>query len=265
MHATVVLAYHNRLSQLAFTMRTISMSDYPDVDVIIVDDTGEPKIDEITSTYPFPVRVIRPAGLKTWHNPCIAFNTGFAYAKGDVIITNQCECCHRGDVISRMMQLVDDSIYVSCQVYAASEEQTRRMHEVPTDKSLNAWIDECVPKVPGEPDWAHNRNGWWNHEIYRPMKYHWVAAITRANLEKMKGFDERFANGWWFEDNDFVDRSARLGLQCVINTDADVYAVHQYHPEFSMDYDKVEVNRGVYAITSLEPSCEAKHNTVYNP
>lgn len=265
MHATVVIAYYNRLPQLAFTLRTISMSDYPDLDVIVVDDMGEPALDAIAATYPYPIQVIRPASPKMWHNPCVAFNTGFRHAQGDVIITNQCECCHRGDAITRLMQLVDDGTYVSCQVYAASREQTTQIQHVPQGVNIHEWIDRCLPKVEGEPDWQHDRNGWWNHAVYRPMKYHWVAAITRANLEKLKGFDERFAYGWWFEDNDFVDRAGRLGLKCVITSDPDIYAVHQYHPEYSMDTGKVEINRAVYGITSAETGHAAKANTVYNP
>lgn len=71
--------------------------------------------------------------------------------------------------------------------------------------------------------------GWYNHSVYNPCEFHFCSAVSMVNIIKLGGFDERFANGIGYEDNEFLDRVNRLGLHKIINDDVSV--IHQWHPK----------------------------------
>ena len=70
-------------------------------------------------------------------------------------------------------------------------------------------------------------DGWDNHSVYNPTYYHFCAAITRGNLDKLGGFDERYANGIAYDDNEFVERIKRLDISMEIPLEVSVF--HQWH------------------------------------
>ena len=47
-----------------------------------------------------------------------------------------------------------------------------------------------------------NRFAWYNHPIARPVHYHFCAAIMNDNLKLLGGFNEEFAKGHSFDDNE---------------------------------------------------------------
>lgn len=270
-HISVVISYYERLRQLEFTLRTIANSEYKDFDVIIVNDVSQESqsIDHIPSLYSFPIKVVNLKPPKMWRNPCYAFNVGFKEATGDIVLMNQCECCHKGDLISRTADLVRDDNYISFQTYSIDKGPSEFMQSCPPNASLMACIDlSILPINNAEPEWSVSRNGWWNHHVYRPMGFHWASAMTRKNLEKLRGFDERFAKGWWFDDTEFLDRIRRLGLAVEIVDDPNVFCIHQFHDEVVSGSNPymIELNTFLYEYYTLkETSYRAPCNSVYNP
>jgi hypothetical protein len=68
---------------------------------------------------------------------------------------------------------------------------------------------------------------WYNHSIYRPAAYHFVSAITKKNMDKLNGFDERYSNGIGFDDDEFLYRIKLLGLDVQIHDEP--FVIHQWH------------------------------------
>lgn len=97
--------------------------------------------------------------------------------------------------------------------------------------------------------------GWYNHSKYNPVHYHFCSAITKKNMDLLGGFDERFAMGIGYEDNELVDRVNKLGLNKIIIDDVSV--IHQWHekvfdlinPEHLELYKK---NANLYDMTRKE-------------
>jgi glycosyltransferase involved in cell wall biosynthesis len=209
---SIVMAYYNRRELLINTLKSIEKSGYKDYEIIVVDDASkeEERIEDLN------VKVIRVEQKDKWyHNSCIPFNIGIKEAKGDIVIIQNPECFHVHDVLSYVANTVNDSNYVSMSCYSINK-----------NMSILDILDQFMT-LPQKS--VESYVGWYNHSIYRPVHYNFCCAITKKNLSILGGFDERYAGGTGYEDDDFVDRVKRLRLKMIIADDVSV--IHQWHPK----------------------------------
>ena len=252
---SIVTAYYNRKKLFIETLKSITKSQYKDFEVIAVDDASSSKerIEDLISKFPF-LKVVRVEKENKWyHNSCIPFNMGLANASGDIIILQNPECLHVHDILSHVVETVNDSNYVSMSVYAINESLTKVLPML----NKKAFF-ECLPQRR-----CTDYNGWYNHSIHNPTHYHFCAALTRKNITALGGFDERFADGIAFEDNEFIDRVNRLGLNKIISDDISV--IHQWHPRvFKLEIPEHlilwEINTALYEQTKGETICKVKNS-----
>ena len=228
MKISVVTGYYNRKRLFLETLRSIAKSSYKDFEVIAVDDASneEERLEDLQSEFPF-LKVVRVEKKNKWyHNSCMPFNAGIAKASGDIIMLQNPECYHIHDILDYVANTVTDSNYVTMSAYAINEKLGNVFLSEGIDKKVffNALPQRCNA----------NYNGWYNHSVYNPTHYHFCAAITKGNMDKLGGFDERFADGIGFDDNEFLYRIDRLGLDKMIADKISV--VHQWHPKvFSLE------------------------------
>jgi predicted glycosyltransferase involved in capsule biosynthesis len=120
-----------------------------------------------------------------------------------------------GDVLTYVSKNVNENNYISMACYSVNKritlKETIENFKILPQQSVSAYI------------------GWYNHSKYRPVHYHFCAALTKRNLNILGGFDERYAMGIGYEDNEFIDRVKRLNLEMVIADDVPV--IHQWHPK----------------------------------
>lgn len=229
---SIVMAYFNRRIQLYQTLKSISKTAHTSFEVILIDDNSEEmeRVEDLTLEFPF-LRIYRVTKEeKNYSCSCMAFNRGIAMAEGQIIILQNPECEHVGDVLMYVDKNLTDSNFLSFACFA--------------------------------PDYRDNK-GWYNHPIYRPVYYHFCSAITKANMNALGGFDERYAQGAAYDDNEFIERVVRLGLKKDIPTDP--YVIHQQH---SKNYGipkkeyltKLERNRAIYEILTLKETSVRKEN-----
>lgn len=213
---SIVMAYYNRQAQLGYTLKTIDRSSYKDVEIIIVDDFSaeDEQPEPIASQFPkLNIKIIHMRDRvekKYYCNPCIPYNTGFRESQGDMIIIQNPECCHIGDVLSYTAEHLTDDVYLTYHAYGCTKQDLQFLHR-----------DEPVPMF------SHKKARWYNHETERPVGFHFCNAITRNNLAKINGFDESFAYGHNYDDTEIIQRIKNLGLP--IKFVADPWVIHQYH------------------------------------
>jgi GT2 family glycosyltransferase len=220
---SVVMAYHNRRHQLFHTLTTISESNYKKFEIVIVDDFSneENNIDNIKDNFPNLninlIKMQKEVDEKWYRNPCVPYNIGFIKSKGDKIIVQNPECCHMGDIISYTAENLNNENYLSFHCYATGVDDTKLIRE---NKDI-VYHEKTIKE--GRKD----SSKWYNHATYRPASYHFCTALTRENLIKLNGFDERYALGHNCDDDDFVARVRRLKLR--IDFVNSPFAIHQYH------------------------------------
>lgn len=232
MKISVVTAYYNRRALFLRTLRTIAASRMAaSVEVIAVDDASrdEERIEDLGGLTGLDMTVVRiDPREKWWRNSCIPFNRGFNLATGDIVVLQNPECLHLGDVIAAVAENVVPGRYVNFACYSVDEPTTRRLHAVdPASTTWQSSARAALEPIAQRATVDDGESAWYNHSVHKPTKYHFCAALHRSDLESLGGFDERYANGIAFDDNDWLTRVTRMGLD--IRTIDDPFVVHQYH------------------------------------
>jgi GT2 family glycosyltransferase len=224
---SIVTAYHNRKKLFLKTLESIEKSQYKDIEVIVVDDgsSDEHRLEDILPKYPF-LKLIRLENKDKWYvNPCVPYNVGFKEAKGDIIIIQNPECYHFHDVISYAVENLKKEDYFSFSCYSLDRDSTENIDSTLTRSFI---VNKSIT--------SDGDNGWYNHSLYRPVGYHFCSAIHKENLDDLGGFDERYADGIAFDDNELLVRINKKGLKIKI---IDTHTVlHQWHYS-SNNYQKV--------------------------
>jgi glycosyltransferase involved in cell wall biosynthesis len=264
MKIVIVMTYFNRQYQLTKTLQSISQTKHRDFEVIIIDDCSE-KMPSIAN-YHFLISVYRTKNKK-WIDGSPAYNLGILHAieeNPDIIILQNAETYHVGDVIKYVSDNIKDNNYISFGCYNLSKEFTFKKHDI------NAIIkNNNVHAV------NNDNNAWLNHKTIRQMGYHWCSAITIENLTKLNGFDERFCDGYCFEDDEFLARVKMMGLKVEI-TDFP-FVVHQWHDRnympknwnqlFNLNkklYNEISVSNNYRAIHKFIPDFNVQCNNQYS-
>lgn len=222
---SIVTAYINRKELFYRTLQSITKSEFKDFEFVAVDDGSLPehRIEDFVDEFPF-LRVVRIEPEDKWYiNCCIPFNMAIREAKGDIIVLQNPECLHVNDVLTYLSKNVNDSNYITVSAYGLDS----RSNEVLWQSYNNNTILDYFVSLPQRPYMGNRTLGWYNHSRYRPEAWHFCSAMTRQNMVKLNGFDERYAKGVACDDQEFIMRIRRLGLKVIITEEVSV--VHQYH------------------------------------
>lgn len=231
---SIATTYFNRRVQFVNTLQSLTISSFKDFEVIVVDDCSDEsqRIEDLEKDFSF-LKVYRISREeKKFNNPCIAFNLAFSKCSGDVIIIQNAECYHHSDILDIASKKITEDKYLSFACYSIDQEATERI----SVDFLNSFKN--IDFLPLRQDF-NGMNGWYNHGLYRPTGLHFCSAITRNNLIKLNGFDERYAEGSCFDDNEFLHRVGVLGLRIVFENEG--VCVHQWHPNFN--YHKPNIHQ----------------------
>jgi len=231
---SIVMTYfNNRKKQTIRTLDGFQKNYYNkyEFEVIIVDDASDKKfnLDNDIVKYNYPINLIKISkeekGNRT--NPCIPYNVGFRQANGKIIIIQNPECYHATDILGYTLENLTEQDYFSFSCYSGnSEEITKQIlesdniYDLILDKefdTLNHKIIDC---------------SWYNHPtiLGRTTNYHFCSAIYKSKLDLIGGFNEEFANGYCYDDDELL-LSIKYNLNLNINTidPSEGLVIHQYH------------------------------------
>jgi GT2 family glycosyltransferase len=252
MKISIVTAYYNRKQLFYQTLKSIVKSKFSDFELIVVDDGSslEHRLEEYLDEFSF-LRLIRLEPENKWYaNPCIPFNIGIRAAQGEIIVLQNPECLHVHDVLTYLSENVNDTNYISVSTYALNEEITNKL---PNLISENNFID-YFGLLPQQATGGSPTLGWYNHSRFRPEHLHFCSALTRKNIEELGGFDERYAYGISYDDNEFIERIRRKGLKMIIADNVSV--IHQWHVNVLYKHLKFQdlhnKNRNLYYYVTMK-------------
>jgi len=232
----IVCTYYNRQKQLERTLESFKQYDPDEFRVIIVDDGSNNDIKLPVTKFE---TVVLKMYNKTWIQGDSAWNIGLYYALlkyPDIIIIQNAECYHVGDILSYAKR-VTDKTYISFGCYSQSKDGFD--------------IFNKGASFGGE-------SAWYNHPVYRPVGYHFCAAITTDNLKRMNGFDERFSFGAGYDDDYLLHQIKSLGLNIEITSEP--YVVHQWHESNkSYNNDLYKINENIYNELIKVKNYKAEH------
>ncbi len=234
---SVVTAYYNR--KKLFTRTLKSMLPYYgkiDFEVIVVDDGSDEaeRLEDLQNDYPF-LRVIRLEKQNKWYkNPCIPFNIGFEAVKGDKIIIQNPECYHFGAILAYVDAHLKENEYLSFGCFS--------MDKLNTDDDALFFDEKNIAKLIENNNRSFTTDGdlgWYNHSKFRPEAFHFCAAMMSTDLFDLGGFDERYAKGVGYDDDELIWRIKNKKMQ--IKFIDDQIVLHQNH--YIAPDDLVEANK----------------------
>lgn len=228
---SIVMAHYNRFNLLYNTLQSIyKYKNTDDIQTIIVDD-GSTDFTDKEKIFEFPIIYIQLPANKWYTNSVIPYNVGIEYAESDIIMIQNPECYHFDDVIKYTLENMIESKYFSYSCYSLPENKS------PNDIRFRS---DLKMKISG----SNGDEGWYNHSIYRPNGHHFCCALHRKLLKHINNFSREYAWGHWYDDNDFVFKIRKSGINIEIKDDLTV--LHQYHYNKKNTYDTVNwelVNR----------------------
>ena len=233
---SIVMTTHNRNKQLGYTLDTITKSKLSkQVEVIIIDDNSKIPPTEIVKKYSsdldIKLTIIKPEE-KTYVNPCIPYNIGFSKATGDIVVIQNAEVAHIGDVLSFIHDNLKPNQYMCFGCYCLGNhlENSTFMDIVnssdkPTDAALS-----FIKNKRDAPCLKRNVGGWYVNEAYF-TGWNFLTAIYKKDLDRVGGFDPDFANGYCHDDDEFIRRIwfKKLNIIYPDVNNGHPFGVHLYH------------------------------------
>jgi len=113
-----------------------------------------------------------------------------------IIVLQNPEVLHTGDILADIGQRINDKCYLAYGVYATPDAPTQKICRLDyeTPEIFND-IKSALQPMNSRAAYTADDGGWYNHSLYRPVAFHFLCAITKTNMDKLRGFDERYAMG----------------------------------------------------------------------
>jgi glycosyltransferase involved in cell wall biosynthesis len=223
-----------------------------DFEMVVVDDASvdSQRIDDLPLMFPtYRIRVIRiDPKDKWWVNPCMPNNIGFEIATGEIIIIQNPECLHVGDVISYAAKNSVANKYIAFGCYALDQTKTQMIGRI-NGSSTDEIVKAISPTNDVLLDQCPSMNRWYQHSVYSPRGLNFCTAITREDLKDLGGFDEAYAPGISYDDTEFIRRVRRKGM--VVDMVDNPLVIHQWHPYTNYSNKRlVDLNTNLYNNTA---------------
>lgn len=279
MKISICIATINRRELLLHTLNSIEYNNKGkkrDLEVVIVEDSSRPeeRIDDVVNNYSFPVLylpVTEEFKQSAWSCPVIPFNLAFNFVSGDVVIIQNAENLHVGDIVGYIIKNIRRSTYLSFGCYSMNDKDTENLHDKIGKKKSN-YSSEYIKSAVGQfkgfvSPWTDGDTCWYNHSIYRFGYNYFCCAMPRKDLEELSGFDERYAHGFAYDDCEFLLRIARKPM--IQKHVDDPFVIHQFHgrTDYKKNKVKTEINRHLYMHLSCAGTFVnvSKTNKIYAP
>lgn len=266
------MTYYNRLSQIYRTLKAISISKYiNDTEIIIVDDASVETsllLSNMVKTSFKDLNInlitIHPEQRK-WCNPCVPYNIGFSKVTGNIVIIQNAECMHVGDILEHAVLNLSDNNYLTYGCYSIDKIMTEKLGSIfENGVFVPSKIRSTIEPLKKCTSLGVNSCGWYNHPKWRDVGYHFCSAITFNNLKRLGGFDERYQNGYQWDDTEFLLRIKRMGLNVKILDDSSPIVLHQWHITERIKinfYEKNAINKNLfYNVSSKEDTFRTNSN-----
>lgn len=223
MKVSIVMAYFNRKHQIQNTLGQFERDYWQkyNFEVIIIDDCSkkEERLFDILKNYSFPIvyKVLSEKEKGNRINSCIPYNIGIQRVQGNIVLLQNPECYHLGDILNHFINNLREGQYFSYSCFTGNNT------EISNEIIRKNGIDEDIMSR----NYKIKKFNWYNHPLEKPSGYHFCNAIYKLDLDKVGHFDERLKDGYAFEDDMFLHAvKQKLNVQII---PPNPFVLHQYH------------------------------------
>lgn len=267
---SIVSTYYNRKLELYRTLKSIERSNLKDFEYVIVDDasSNEHRLEDLVEQFKFiKLKRIEPE-QKTYYNPCMPYNLAISLAEGDIILLQSPECIHVGDSMQHAVDNVKYGNYIVYSCYSLGRSESSMLNHLDYNLDDVSFESQLSSLIRGfreiSCDNGGRFNSWFTHPVYRKLTFNFLSAMTMKDMRELGGFDERFADGFAFDDTDFLERIIKKKM--TIDIVRRPFCIHQFHPPITMAIpsfsEKEMKNRLLYEQLKEEPHYYVKNSFV---
>lgn len=222
MKYSFLMPYIDRIDQLHNTLLSLQFwySVRDDIEVLLIPDSkcSPDDIEALNKEAGVAafVKVLSKSEVVAY-SPSPHYNRGARAASGSLLVLTNPEVLHTVDVLERADSLFStrSNVYMICGCQAAKP----------------------CPRACSYHEIAYTVFRWYQHSVHRPVEYHFCSIIQKQDYWRVGGFDERYAQGVGYDDNDFRDAVVKAGLLVV--QDDTALTVHQSHDKPHSSADNV--------------------------
>jgi len=146
---------------------------------------------------------------------------------GDVVIMQNPECLHIGNIIQTTVENIKENRYLIFGCYSINADETDKISSLEYNDNFINGVVEVITPMNHRKALNGINSAWFQHSKWRPELLHFCAAMTKKNLDELGGFDERFAYGVAKDDREFIIRIMRKRMN-IIQID-NPFVLHQQH------------------------------------
>lgn len=223
---SIVMTASNRSKQTYHTLRSICGQ----VHIVLVDDSDSDPIllGELQKVGLYIDFIQINRSNKFWVNPCVNYNIGFKYVKAPLIILQNAEVCHVGDICAYVKEHANDTYLVFDVAYSRSYE---RNEEVYSTSGFDDMYSLLAPE-------------WYQHHIINNKQLHFLVAFSKPMLDAIGGFSLDYFSQGSYDDDDFLLHVRRLGIpiRSVPSEETRLMGIHLYHV-LSETWEKGQIDK----------------------
>ena len=233
MKVSIIIPVYNASAHIGGVIETCRKIDYPDLEIVAVDDGSSDDSAAIADSH--SVKVIRQKN----GGPAKARNSGWRAAEGEICFFTDSDCFPKIDSITRLSDHFKDS-----SVAAAGGTYDIANPEKILPRLIHAEISARHAKMSKDADFLGSFN----------------LAVRREVLEEVGGFNEDYKTAS-AEDNDLSYRIRKAGKKMVFDISA---AVAHHHEESLIRYLKQQYNHGKWRVKLYNDHKDMKSGDSYS-
>lgn len=213
---SICMTHVNRKNQLLNTLQSIQDQKNAKelTEIIIVDDVSvEPLSYKDIEDFDLDIKLITiHTKNKWWVNPVVGFNTAFHFIHGKRTIIQNAECLHGTEIIQYTIDNLKKNQYIAMSAISLSRNSSEKINRKTSPEDIDLSNSE-----------------WYCHSQHRPQPFNFCAALFTEDLKRVGGFDNRYAEGMWSDDDAFIVTLERNGVEILIEDSQLVF--HQWHED----------------------------------
>jgi len=227
MKYSILVPFFNRAKEFRLSLESYNhwYGDRKDVEILVGEDPKNTDcILPLVGQYPrLNIRVVNDCGHEACFCPAPIFNRLAEEAAGEVFILTNPESVHMTNIldwIDRNYPVLSSYLIFACEA------------------GIVADSNQAFPL-------KYQHHLWYQHSEHNNRMLHFCSAIPRNMYYGVGGFDESYARGIAYDDNDFIQKIRVLGIPCVAVDDQ--RTVHVEHDRsYISDSSKILLNREYY-------------------
>ena len=229
MKYSILLPYHNK-PEINYTLSSFAnlYGSRNDFEVIIVEDSKTDKerhdlLMQYIEQWKKSIQ-IRYFWLENFgYMGGTLLNYGALQAKGKYLILTSPECMHANNILEGLDQefAEDENKYVVCACLCAEITE----------------FDFDVSKV------KYNPVDWYQHSVHKDRFLHFCSSISRWNFLGVGGIDEKYSDGLWYDDDDFLRKVRQVRFKIVARDD--LLSLHIKHDSSYQDGSKIDTQNKI--------------------